>query len=375
MVASDSYKGCLTSAEANTLIETGIHQYNPDFEVVKYTIGDGGEGTMEAFLHTCHGELKKVIVHDAYFKEMEAAYCLIENGNTAVMDVAEVVGLERYKREERRPLYATSYGIGEMILDADAQGAKKIIVGLGGSCTNDGGVGLLNALGVKFYDEQGKYLKTSAASLPYIKRVDFKGMKDLSKIEFIAACDVSNHLLGSEGATYTYGKQKGLDRKQMAKTEQGMVNYVKVMRDCGYELDEPEGSGAAGGLGAVLIGVLKGKMRPGLALLFEYNNFEQDLKDCDLCISGEGQSDRQTLYGKVPFGVLEVCKRNNVPCICLSGALGLDYRKLYEAGFIGVYSIADRSMSFTTALSCASEKLVNASFGLINTIDYFRRKQ
>lgn len=372
LIACDSFKGCMSSKQANLHVEKGIKKLNNKHECFKFPIGDGGEGTMDAFHTLCKGRKVKLTVKDAYFRDIDVEYTIIDNGKTAVFDVASIIGLNLYERKDRKPIMATSYGVGQMILDAKNRNMQKIIIGLGGSSTNDGGMGMLNALGVRFYDKNHEYLKTSALSLEKIAHIDFNPMVDLKDIEIIAACDVPNKLLGQEGATYTFGKQKGLNKEQQDRVEKGMKNYVSKMKYKGFILDECNGGGAAGGLGAALQIVLNATMKSGLEILFEYNDIDKFIAKCDLVITGEGQSDYQTSFGKAPIGILNKAKAHKKPCICISGALGKDYDKLYKRGFVGIFSIADRAMSFTQALNTAPEKLEQASYNIIKTIDYFK---
>ncbi|MEG0265295.1 MAG: glycerate kinase [Erysipelotrichaceae bacterium] len=373
VIACDSFKGCLTSKEVATCIEKGIYRQNPKHEVVSYVIGDGGEGTVAAFQHTCHGTLVSIDCVDAYMHKIKAAVTLIDDGQTAVIEVANIIGLSMRDRMNRAPLFTSSYGVGMVIKKVAALGCKKIIIGLGGSSTNDGGMGVLMALGARFYDENHQPLLSQALSLEKVRYLDIKRLNRFDGIELIAACDVKNHLLGENGATYMFGKQKGLFPNQIKKIERGMSNYrYQLMRYSNVDIDSFEGGGAAGGIGAVLIGLLNAKMKPGIELLLSYSDMEEKMKDCDLVITGEGQSDRQTKFGKVPAGVIEVANRLHKPTICISGALGLEYMDLYDLGFVGIYSIADRAMTFEQALSQASDKLEAATFGIINTIEYFK---
>lgn len=375
VIASDSFKGCLSSKQVALAMERGIKKVDSSIEVKKYIVGDGGEGTMEAFVSACQGEYVPVSVHDAYRKPLNTYYGLIENGNCAVIEVGNIIGLNMTPKEKRAPLYASSYGVGEVLMKAKKKGCKKIILALGGSCTNDGGMGLLEAIGVRFLDENGKYLRSMACNLDKIVRIDTTKMADFSQIECIAACDVKNHLLGEAGATYIFGRQKGLYPNQIKKIEKSMQHYAQKMKDIGYDLNTCVGGGAAGGIGAVFIRVLKAQMKPGIELLFSYNNIEEDIKDCDVVFTGEGQTDLQTMYGKVPVGVLALANKYNKPCICISGALGVEYKKLYELGFVGIYSIADRAMSFAKALEQANEKLEEGTFSIMKTIHYFIKQE
>lgn len=373
IIACDSFKGCLTSREVSQCIERGIHRENPNHELISYVIGDGGEGTVMAFGETCHGEYVEVETVDAYMHKIKTNYVLIDEGNTAVIEVANIIGLSMQIREKRAPLFANSFGVGIVLEDAVKRGCKKIIMGLGGSSTNDGGMGLLMALGARFYDENHKILLAQALSLEKIKYMDLKRLNTFEGVELVAACDVKNHLLGENGATHIFGKQKGLYPNQIKKIEKGMTNYrYHIRRYTQIDIDEFDGSGAAGGIGAVFIGLLHAKMERGIDLLMKYSDMEEMIKTCDLVITGEGQSDRQTKFGKVPVGILEIANRYDKPTICISGALGLEYQDLYDLGFIGLYSIADRAMTFEQALMQAGEKLEATTYSLMKTIDYFR---
>ncbi len=373
VIACDSYKGCMSSQTVAKQIELGIHQVDFKIETMSYVIGDGGEGTVDAFHETCHGVKQKVQTTDAYGKRIETEYTIIEDGICAVIEVANIIGLSMHAREQRAPLFGSSYGVGTVILDAVEKGCKKIIIGLGGSATNDGGMGLLQSFGARFYDENHKYLSPQTINLEKIRYIDFNRFRKLEGIELIAACDVKNYLLGENGATYVFGKQKGLYPNQIKKIDLGMENYRnQIQRYLHVDINEYEGGGAAGGIGAVLIGVLQAKMIPGIELLLKYSDMREAIKSCDLVITGEGQSDHQTMYGKVPVGILKVANEYNKPTLCISGALGIGYMDLYDLGFIGIYSIADRAMSFQQALENAPEKLRAATYTIMKTILYFK---
>lgn len=372
IVAMDSYKGCLSSAQANSAVKRGILRVDENIDVVSFLCGDGGEGTMDAFMSACNGERMEVEVQDAYRNKIVSSYGIIENGNTAVIEVGKVIGLTMREKQDRHPMYASSYGVGEMLAHALKKGCKKIILALGGSSTNDGGMGLLEAIGVRFYDENHKCLKAMPKNLEKIAYIDKRKMLDFSNVECIAACDVKNHLLGENGATYVFGPQKGLYPNQLKRVEKGMIHYCERMKKVGYDLNRSEGGGAAGGIGSVFIEVLHAKMMSGVDLLFSYNHIEESIFDCNLVITGEGQSDLQSAYGKLPVGVLNIAKKYHKPCICISGALGVDYKKLYDLGFAGIYSIADRPMNYKKALEVAEEKLEDFSYSIVKTIQTFR---
>lgn len=372
VVACDSFKGCMTSKEVAQHVENAIKQVDETISVEKYVIGDGGEGTVDAFCETCHGELVDVAASDAYGKKITTYYSLIDHGNTAVIEVANIIGLSMHEREKRAPFFGSSFGVGTVMLDAYRRGCKKIIIGLGGSATNDGGMGLLQALGARFYDRNHKYLSPQAMNLEKVHYIDFNRLEKMEGVELIAACDVKNHLLGEEGATFVFGKQKGFFPNQLKKIDQGMENYRNhIERYTKVDINSFAGGGAAGGIGAVLIGILHATMISGIELLFTYSDIGKDIADCDLVITGEGQSDRQTMFGKVPVGVLNLAKKYEKPVICVSGALGIGYQELYDLGFVGIYSISDRAMTFQQALEQAHLKLEATVYSIMRTICYF----
>ena len=374
VVACDSYKGCMTSMEVNEVIAKGFKDAVPECEVITVPIGDGGEGTCDAFESITRGERIEVEVVDAYFKKIKALYIL--SGNTAFFEIASIIGLTMVERGKRNPFMASSYGVGLMIKEiAKNPNVKRLIIALGGSSTNDGGLGVLQALGVKFFDRRGNILSAQPRFLSRVESVDFSHCMDLGHLELIAACDVKNHLLGREGCTYVFGKQKGIYPNQFEKFDHDLFHYSEKIRlDSGFDLNACEGGGAAGGIGSVLLSIFHARMIPGFEVIFEVAGFDRLLSDCDLVITGEGQTDLQTRYGKAPMGVLQHAKLFDKPVIIISGALGLEYMELYKDGFSGIYSIADRAMTFQQALSQAAEKLYAFSYGLMKTIDEIRKQ-
>lgn len=374
VVACDSFKGCMTSREVAEHVESACKRVDPQIDVQKYVIGDGGEGTVDAFMETCHGERVEVMTTDAYGKKIKTYYTKIDHGQTAVIEVANIIGLSMCEREKRAPFFGSSFGVGTVLLDAYRSGCKKIILGLGGSGTNDGGMGVLQALGTRFYDRNHKYVSPQAMNLEKVHYIDFNRLEKMEGVELIAACDVKNYLLGEEGATYVFGKQKGFFPNQIKKVDAGMENYRNhIQRYLKIDINSYEGGGAAGGIGAVLIGILHAKMVSGIELLFQYSDIREEIASADLVITGEGQSDRQTMFGKVPVGVLKVANEFDKPVVCISGALGIGYQELYELGFVGIFSIADRAMTFQQALEQADNKLEAAVYAIMRTICHFKK--
>lgn len=371
VIASDSYKGCMSSKTVMQQMRKAIHDVDEQIEVSAFLTGDGGEGTMDAFVESVHGRYIDICVHDTYGKRINTHYALIDNDTCAVIEVASIVGLNMYARDVRVPLYSSSYGIGEAIVHAYHQNVDRIILLLGGSGNADGGMGMLCALGMRFYDKDHHYLKGMTCNLEKIAYIDDRRLLDFFNIDCIAACDVNNDLLGEKGATLFYGKQKGLFPNQMRRVEKGMIHYSNLMKKQGYCIFGQAGCGAAGGVAGAFMGVTHAIKKSGLELLFQYNHIEEAIAQCDLVITGEGQSDAQTMYGKVPAGIVALANRYHKPCICISGALGLEYTKLYDLGFIGIYSIADRAMTFAQAIENAPQKLYDTTYSLIKTIRYF----
>lgn len=374
IVACDSFKGCMSSKEVEECIKKGILKANPKHEVLLYPMADGGEGTSKVFCDIIQGKNVEVLTVDAYGKNIFSSYCMSQDSSMAVMDVASCIGLNMTPKEKRNPMIASSRGVGIMLKDAIEKGCKKIIIGLGGSATNDGGMGILSEFGVRFYNGKRELLIPSVYALNQIAFVDKRYARFPKDVEIICACDVKNHLLGKNGATYVFGKQKGIYINQMHDIEKGMAHYANKLKQTFHvDVNEWEGSGAAGGIGSVLLGVMKAKMASGIDLVVAYSGLKEQMKDADLVITGEGQTDAQTLYGKLPLGISHLARSFGVPCVCLSGALGLGYQKMYEEGMIGIFSSADRAMTFQTALQTGNEKLEALAFSLTKFMDGIRK--
>lgn len=370
LVACDSFKGCMTSQEVETCIKKGIKRVNKEFEVISYPMADGGEGTAEVFCDILHGDMKSVDTVDAYGRPIVARIATSKENNIAVFDVASCIGLNMVKKEDRNPMLASSYGVGIMLKEAIRLGYKNIIIGLGGSSTNDAGMGLLSAFGVRFYDVNRKVLRPSLYSLKKIVFIDKRHFYFPEDVTLTVACDVRNHLLGKDGCTYVFGKQKGIYPNQMEEIDRWIYHYRNKMEQTFHvDIDSYDGSGAAGGIGSVLLGVMHAKMRPGIELVMELSDFDRMLEDADLVVTGEGQTDIQTLYGKVPYGVAVHANKKRVPVICLSGALGKEYEKLYDIGIVSILSSADRAMSFSTALKTSPEKIEALAYSVFKLID------
>ena len=368
VIACDSYKGCMSASEVVKTIEKGIKKANVNHQTICVPMADGGEGTAAILAEAIGGEMVDVSCVDAYGNDWKAQYST--NGEISAMDVASCIGLNMTPRNQRNPLIASSRGVGMMMKAALDAGCKKLIIGLGGSATNDGGMGILSSFGIKFFDAKHREIKPNVYSLNRIATVDTSNFQFDYDTEIIVMCDVQNTLLGKQGATYSFGRQKGIFPNQMEEIDGWMAHYVdKIEKAFNTDIHTIPGSGAAGGIGAVLTGIFHARMESGIDYLIQLTHLEKHIQDCDLVITGEGQSDAQTLYGKVPYGILQLAKRVNKPVLCLSGALSKGYDQLYDAGMIGVFSSADRAMTFQQALAQGPEKLEALAYSITKYTD------
>ena len=329
VVAIDSFKGCLTSKEANQAAAEGIRKVHPDAEIVQVPVSDGGEGFMEAFHAAIGGELVEVPVRDPLMRPVTAKYLL--NDETAVIEIAQASGLTLLTDEERNPMVATSYGTGQLVADAVRKGARQIIVGLGGSATSDAGLGMLRAL-IDAFARNGKW----------------DDIRELADVHFTIASDVKNPLCGENGAAHVFAPQKGATEEMVWRLDERARKFAELSaRHFGYDRSQMEGAGAAGGLGYAFLQYLNAECKPGIQLLLETIKFDEIVKDADLVITGEGSADRQTLMGKLPMGILS--QSAGVP-VCLIAGRICDREELLEAGFSRVECINPDGISLEQAM-------------------------
>ena len=318
VAAIDSFKGCLTSKEANQAAAEGIRRVVPDAEIVQVPVSDGGEGFMEAFHSAIGGELVEVTVRDPLMRPVIAKYLL--KGTMAVIEIAQACGLTLLTKEERNPMMATSYGTGQLVADAVRKGAEQIIVGLGGSATSDAGIGMLRAL-IDTFARHGEW----------------DDINELKDIRFTIASDVKNPLCGENGAAHVFAPQKGATPEMVRLLDERARKFAQVSaKHFGYDRSEMEGAGAAGGLGYAFLQYLNAECKPGIQLLLETIKFDEIVKNADLIITGEGSADRQTLMGKLPMGILQ--QSNHVPVCLIAGKIS-DREQLLQAGFAHVECI------------------------------------
>ena len=368
-VAMDSYKGSLSSVEAGSAVRRGILRVLPDAKVVCIPIADGGEGTVDAYLAACGGTRVEKTVSDPRGQAVRAAYARLPDG-TAVIEMAASSGLPLVPAAARDPKTASTRGFGELILDALSQGARDFILGIGGSATNDGGAGMLSALGVRFLDGGGAVLPDGGAALSELARIDPAGLDArLAGCRIRVACDVDNPLCGERGASAVFGPQKGADEADVALLDRALSHYADVAEAAlGVSVRDDAGAGAAGGLGFALKAFLGASLVPGVGLLLETANFDRQLSGCDCVISGEGATDFQTAYGKAPVGVSRRAAARGIPAFLLSGTLGRDYSAVYREGVTAAFSIADRPMTLEYAIENAAPLLEAAAERLTRTL-------
>lgn len=349
VIAIDSLKGSLSSVDAGNAIKEGVLEVCPDAEVVVKPLADGGEGTIEALVQGMKGIEYKIEVHGPLGKKVTASYGIIEEGEkTAIIEMAQAAGITLVSKQERNPLYTTTYGVGEIIKDAIHRGCRKFIVGIGGSATNDAGVGMMQALGYKFYDVDGNLLGFGGQILDKIHRIDqTEALKELSECSFKVACDVDNLLYGKNGASYIYGPQKGATEEIVKILDNGLINLSKVVNNT-YE--NTPGAGAAGGLGYGFMTFLGGKLESGIDIILKEINLEEDIKDADVVVTGEGRLDAQTIMGKAPIGVAKLAKKYSKKVIALGGSLTNDAYKVNEHGIDAVFSIVNEPMTLEKAM-------------------------
>ncbi|MBR4623520.1 MAG: glycerate kinase [Clostridia bacterium] len=355
IIASDSFKGTLSSREIALMVEEGFRKVMEDVSFTPFIVADGGEGTIDAVKESVRsGQRIYAKVHDPLMRPINASYLDMGDGR-ALIEMAEASGLTLLSDSERDPMKATSYGTGELVRDAISKGFGDITVAIGGSATNDGGTGFLSALGARFLDENGNMLPGTGEDLEKIRHIDLSAF-ETGGASFKVMCDVENPLTGDKGATYIYGPQKGADRDKLMRLEEGMKNYREVIiRELGTDPDLLKGSGAAGGMGAALMIFMGAEQKSGISSLLEMYGFDEALKDADLVITGEGRADRQSAYGKVLSGIGRAAWKRGVPVIAVCGSLGEGYEELREIGITSFYSTMKENMSLEYALSHAEE--------------------
>ena len=356
LFASDSFKGSLTSEKTVELLSRAAREVFGECECSGVPVADGGEGTVEAVIAAEHGEYINVKVHGPLMEETESFYGTFD-GNKAVIEMAAASGLPMVPEELRNPLNTTTFGTGELILDALKRGFRDISIAIGGSATNDGGMGCARALGVKFLDQDGNELEGFGRDLAKVASIDISGLDERVKDSKITVmCDVTNPLCGRDGATWTFGKQKGATPEIQEELERGMCSYRDVIRETfGIDCDGIPGTGAAGGLGAALMVFLGGEMKSGIETVLDLIRFDERLEGVDLVVTGEGRTDWQSCFGKVMQGVGMRAKAKGIPVLGLSGSLGKNAMDICSCGIASLMTTVNAPMPLSEALERAEE--------------------
>ena len=356
LFASDSFKGTLTSDQTIELLTKAAEEVFGSCETSGVPVADGGEGTTDAVVKARNGEIITVPVHGPLM-EMEQGFYGRLSGSEAILEMAAASGLPMVPEEKRNPLNTTTYGTGELLKAALDAGYTEIAIAIGGSATNDGGMGFASALGIRFLDQEGNVLEGRGENLEKVAHIDMSGLDPaVQKAHFTVMCDVTNPLCGPDGATYTFGKQKGGTPEILDRLEKGMQNYRDVIiREFGINPDEIQGSGAAGGLGAALKVFLHAEMKSGIETVLDLIDFDARLEGVDLVVTGEGRTDWQSCFGKVMQGVGDRSAKHQVPVAALCGGLGPDYEKIYAHGISSIMTTVDGPMPLKEALDNASE--------------------
>ena len=369
LFASDSFKGTITSEQSIRLLTEAAQKIFPGCETYGVPVADGGEGTVDAVVAAVNGTMREVTVKGPLWEETKAAYGVFQ-GDSAIIEMAAASGLPMVPVEQRNPLNTTTYGTGELIRDALDAGYRKLTIAIGGSATNDGGMGAMIALGIRFLDENGKELFGVGADLEKVAAIDMSGIHPaIKETTFTVMCDVTNPLTGPDGATYTFGRQKGGTPEILSRLESGMKNYAAVIeRTLGRDADHIRGAGAAGGLGAALCVFLHAELKSGIETVLDLIDFDALLDGVDLCITGEGRIDWQSAFGKVPSGVGMRCKKKGIPAVALAGGMGTDADTIYDFGVDSILTTINGAMDIQEACDRAEELYVNAAERLFRMI-------
>ena len=352
LIAMDSFKGSVGSMEAAFAVSQGIKRADPSAEITCFPAADGGEGTLDTLVTGCKGEKFSIEVTGPTGERITSSYGWLPEQKVVVIELARAAGLMLVPEEKRDPMNTTSYGLGELLKDALGRGARRFVIAIGGSATNDGGMGMLRALGAKFYDAGDNELEGYGRDLARVERIDLSGLDPaLFDSEICAACDVDNILCGPNGATYVYGPQKGADKNTVRLLDEALKNYGELMEEAvGYKCMEWTGTGAAGGIGFAIASALRGELRPGTELILNYIGFGDAVLEADVVVTGEGRLDGQTPHGKVPCGVGRWAHDAGAFVIALAGSIGEGAEAVLEEGIDAYFPVIRRPMTREEAM-------------------------
>ncbi|WMJ79343.1 glycerate kinase [Clostridium sp. MB40-C1] len=352
VLAPDSFKESMTAKEVADAMEKGIKKILPNVECIKVPMADGGEGTVQSLIDATSGELIKENVIGPLGNKIEASFGILGDGKTAVIEMASASGLHLVKKEDRNPLITTTYGTGMLIKAALDRGADHILIGIGGSATNDGGAGMIQALGAKLLDKNGKDISFGGGALSNLAKIDLSCIDPrLQNLKIEVACDVNNPLVGENGASHVFGPQKGATPEIVKILDESLANYANVIKESlGKDIAKVPGAGAAGGLGAGLMAFLDAELKRGVDLVIQATNLEEKMKGADYVFTGEGSIDFQTICGKTPYGVAVSAKKFNIPVIAFAGRIGDNVEVLYDSAIDSIIGILPEAVDLETAL-------------------------
>lgn len=359
ILVPDSFKGTLSAIEVCNIMKSSIKNLYKDANIISVPVADGGEGTVDAFLYALGGEKKSIWVSDAFNEQKILAHYAMLKNDIAVIEMAACAGLPLVK-DRLEPDKTTTFGVGELIIDAINSGAKKIILGLGGSATNDGGCGMAAALGVKFKDEQDQEFIPTGGTLSQIYKIDMNNIySKIKDVEFISMCDVDNPLCGKLGASAVFAPQKGADEDMVKLLDEGLAHLAKIIkRNLHIEVKDIKGAGAAGGLGAGSIAFLQSKLTKGIDVILDTINFDELVSKADIVFTGEGKFDSQSLHGKVVMGVANRSQKYKTPVIVVTGAIGENIQEAYNKGITAIFSINKEPMEFSKSALKSKENMI-----------------
>jgi glycerate kinase len=371
LLAPDSFKESMTAKEVCEAMERGIKKVNENIKCIHVPMADGGEGTMQSLVDATGGEIYKLKVVGPLGNEVEAEYGILGDRETGILEMASASGIHLVPSEKRNPLITTTYGTGQLIKACLDHGVKKLLIGIGGSATNDGGAGVVQALGGKLLDKDGKELEFGGGELRKLATIDLSGFDTRVKdIVVEVACDVNNPLCGERGASNVFGPQKGATSEMIKVLDNNLRHYAEVIREqLDKDILDASGSGAAGGLGAGLMAFLDGNLKKGIEMVIEYAGLEDKVKSADMIWTGEGSIDFQTQYGKTPLGVATVAKKYNKPVVAFAGRVGKDIEVLYDKGIDSIFSIINELTTLEEALAKGKENVEKTAENIIRLIN------
>jgi glycerate kinase len=365
----DSFKGTLSSMQICEIACRKIKEHFPACEVVSIPVADGGEGSVDCFLTALGGERVSIVVKNPYFEDMESFYGIIDNGRTAVIEMAACAGLPLVE-DRKDPRKTTTYGVGQLILDAAKRNVKKIIIGLGGSCTNDGGCGAAAAVGVRFRNAKGEEFVPTGGTLCEIEEIDMSARAEiLNGIEIAAMCDIDNPMYGPSGAAFIFGPQKGADLEMVQQLDKGIKHLSeRIKKDLGKDLAQVPGTGAAGAMGAGMMAFFDSGLKMGIETVLDTVNFNSVISDAGMVLTGEGKIDQQSLRGKVVIGVARRAKGQNVPVIVIAGGADTGIEEAYNMGVSSIFTINRLPEAFGTSRLKSAENLAFALDNILRLI-------